>query len=69
MGVLFLMPILGRWKLGHRFNVGFLCVVMLGIGMLTVQAMRSERLRSRVIAMPSSRLSAAERAVTLGSRA
>lgn len=30
MGVLFLMPILGRWKLGHRFNVLFLVVLLLG---------------------------------------
>ena len=38
MGVLFLMPIVGRWKLGHRFNVLFLFVLMLGAGGLTLQA-------------------------------
>ena len=30
MGMLFLMPIVGRWKLGHVFNIGLL--VSLGIG-------------------------------------
>ena len=24
MGCLFLMPLIGRWKLGHRFNIGFM---------------------------------------------
>jgi len=38
MGVLFLMPILGRWKLGHRFNIAFLLVLMGGAGFLTAQA-------------------------------
>lgn len=38
MGVLFLMPILGRWKLGHRFNVLFLFVLLIGAGLLTGQA-------------------------------
>ena len=40
MGVLFLMPILGRWKLGHGFNIGFLGAMLVGIVVLTVQAMR-----------------------------
>ena len=38
MGVLFLMPILGRWKLGHRFNIAFLFILMGGAGFLTAQA-------------------------------
>jgi ubiquinol-cytochrome c reductase cytochrome b subunit len=32
------MPILGRWRLGHRFNVGFLFVVLAGAGLLTYLA-------------------------------
>ncbi len=37
--VLMLMPILGRWKLGHRFNVGFTFVLLAGAGLLTAQAL------------------------------
>lgn len=43
MGLLFLMPILGRWKLGHRFNVGLLIVLLAGVAVLTAQAMREDR--------------------------
>jgi ubiquinol-cytochrome c reductase cytochrome b subunit len=39
VGVLFLMPFIGRWKLGHRFNVGYLFALFLGIGFLTSQAL------------------------------
>ncbi len=39
MFVLFLMPFVGRWKLGHRFNVGFLFAIMIGIGALTGMAL------------------------------
>ncbi len=38
MGILFLMPIVGRWKLGHWFNVGLLCSLLIGVGFLTAQA-------------------------------
>ncbi len=38
MGVIFLMPFLGNWKLGHRFNVGFLCALLVGAGLLTYLA-------------------------------
>lgn len=39
MGILFLMPFIGRWKLGHGFNVLFLLCILVGAGALTVQAM------------------------------
>ncbi|MEQ8330948.1 MAG: cytochrome b N-terminal domain-containing protein [Longimicrobiales bacterium] len=29
------MPFVARWRLGHRFNVGFLVALLLGIGVLT----------------------------------
>lgn len=35
LGVIFLMPFLGRWRLGHFFNLGFLCALIAGAGMLT----------------------------------
>ncbi len=38
MVFMFLMPILGRWKLGHRFNIGFVVLLLAGIGWLTAAA-------------------------------
>lgn len=35
MALLFLMPILGRWRLGHRFNLGMVGVLLAGVAMLT----------------------------------
>src|SRR4029079_12983748 len=35
VGVLALMPFIGRWKLGHGFNVAFMFGIMLGILILT----------------------------------
>ena len=42
MGMLFLMPFLGRWKLGHRFNVAFIFGILLGIGVLTTLAWKED---------------------------
>jgi len=41
--VMFLMPFIGRWKLGHRFNVVYTTCLLIGIGILTVQAMHEDR--------------------------
>ena len=41
-GLIALMPIIGRWKLGHRFNIIFLCILMLGIVGLTAGAWRDD---------------------------
>ena len=38
MLVLFLMPIMGRWKLGHGFNVGLILALVAGAGLLTYLA-------------------------------
>ena len=38
MTAMFLMPILGRWQLGHRFNVAFTFALLAGIGLLTAMA-------------------------------
>ena len=43
MAVLVAMPFIGTWKLGHRFNVGFIWVMLAGAGLLTVLAMRDDR--------------------------
>ena len=42
MGVIALMPILGRWKLGHRFNVAFTLGLLLGAGALTALAINED---------------------------
>ena len=43
MGLIFIMPFIGRWKLGHRFNVGLLICLLMGAGMLTWLAAREDR--------------------------
>jgi ubiquinol-cytochrome c reductase cytochrome b subunit len=40
--ILFAMPIIGRWKLGHRFNIGFLACLLAGAGLLTGLAKRED---------------------------
>jgi len=42
MGVMFLMPILGRWQLGHRFNIAFTLAILAGAGLLTAMAMNED---------------------------
>ncbi len=43
MFAIFLMPIVGRWRLGHGFNVGLLFCLLIGVAGLTVQAMVEDR--------------------------
>ena len=43
VGFMFLMPFLGKWKLGHRFNVAFLFALLSGIGFLTYLAIDEDR--------------------------
>ncbi|MBS0262655.1 MAG: cytochrome b N-terminal domain-containing protein [Planctomycetes bacterium] len=40
--ILALMPILGRWKLGHSFNVAFMGGIILGVVILTGLAIRED---------------------------
>jgi len=42
MGVMFLMPIIGNWKLGHRFNVAFTLGIIAGAGLLTALALNED---------------------------
>jgi len=39
---LFLMPIVGRWELGHRFNVMWTFTLLVGAGVLTALALRAD---------------------------
>ena len=43
MGVLFLMPFIGAWRLGHRFNLGFLAALIAGGTLLTGLALNEDR--------------------------
>jgi ubiquinol-cytochrome c reductase cytochrome b subunit len=43
MLVLFFMPILARWKYGHRLNVGFIVVLGICVAGLTFVAVREDR--------------------------
>ncbi len=40
--VLFLMPLVGRWRLGHRFNAAFLLTLFGAAGFLTYQALHED---------------------------
>jgi ubiquinol-cytochrome c reductase cytochrome b subunit len=50
MALLFAMPFLGKWRLGHRFNIGFLCVLIAGAGLLTYQAIQEDRHKPEYLA-------------------
>ncbi|HZO85191.1 MAG TPA: cytochrome b N-terminal domain-containing protein [Verrucomicrobiae bacterium] len=41
--VLALMPFFGKWRLGHRFNIGFLLALFAGAGLLTWQAIDKDQ--------------------------
>ena len=43
MTAVFLMPFLGKWKLGHRFNLGLLGALLAGVGLLTWLAVAQDR--------------------------
>src|SRR5262249_31609672 len=43
MTVIFLMPFIGQWRLGHRFNLGFLCCLLGGALLLTYLAVGADR--------------------------
>ena len=43
VGIIFLMPFLGNWKLGHRFNLGLLWSLLAGVGLLTYLALAEDR--------------------------
>src|SRR5207249_8359684 len=43
MLVIFLMPFIGRWQLGHRFNLGLLGCLLAGAALLTWLAVEEDR--------------------------
>ena len=42
MVVMFLMPIVGHWKLGHRFNIAFTLGLLAGVSLLTGLALNED---------------------------
>jgi len=42
LGLMFLMPIIGGWKLGHRFNIAFTVAILAGAGLLTAMALHED---------------------------
>jgi ubiquinol-cytochrome c reductase cytochrome b subunit len=61
MFVIFLMPFIGRWNLGHRFNLLLLFVLLLGAGLLTLQATFEDRANPTYLAAVKSADRQAER--------
>jgi ubiquinol-cytochrome c reductase cytochrome b subunit len=68
MLILFLMPIVGRWKLGHRFNIVFFLALMFGIAILTGRAVLEDRNKSDYIAAVSQAHTDAQRIKELADR-
>jgi len=66
--VLALMPIIGRWRAGHVFNVVFVGLLMLGIGGLTALALREDRNNPEYQAAVGEADRTAERAIALARR-
>lgn len=50
MLVIFLMPLMGKWQLGHRFNIGFLFCLLAGAGLLTYLAKAEDRRNENYVA-------------------
>lgn len=42
LGALALMPFVARWRLGHRFNLGFLAVLLAGAAALTARSLHKD---------------------------
>lgn len=63
--ILAVMPILGRWRLGHRFNLAFLSAVLLGALLLTWQAKEEDRGKPEFQAAVAQARRNAERVVVL----
>jgi ubiquinol-cytochrome c reductase cytochrome b subunit len=64
-GVMFLMPIIGRWKLGHFFNIGYTLCLLAGIGILTYLAMAEDNNDPKYVAAVATAKANSERVVEL----
>lgn len=59
------MPFLGKWQLGHRFNVAFLWTLIVASAWLTVLAVREDRNRPAYLTAVAAAKADAERVVEL----
>lgn len=59
------MPLIGRWRMGHRFNVGFAFAMMGGILLLTYLAMAEDRAKPEYQAAVKQAHHAAQRTIQL----
>ncbi|MBI3413992.1 MAG: menaquinol-cytochrome C reductase, partial [Verrucomicrobia bacterium] len=65
MGIVFTMPILGRWQLGHRFNIGMLWASLGGVALLTYLAYAQDRGDANYIVAAREAAQASERITVL----
>jgi ubiquinol-cytochrome c reductase cytochrome b subunit len=65
MAVLVAMPVLGKWRLGHRFNLGFLAAMLAGVALLTWRAKADDAADGEYLASKTMAERDAERAVEL----
>jgi ubiquinol-cytochrome c reductase cytochrome b subunit len=65
LGLLAAMPVLGNWRLGHRFNIGFLVVLLLGSLGLTFRSLQSDASNASYQAAVQGANEASGRAVAL----
>ncbi|MSU62597.1 MAG: DUF4405 domain-containing protein [Pedosphaera sp.] len=65
MGLVFLMPFIGKWKLGHRFNMGLLLAILIGAAGLTYLAYAEDRQKPEFQLATKQAHASAERAVAL----
>ncbi len=68
IGLIGLMPFIGRWRLGHRFNIAFMFALLLGIGVLTSLAILEDRKKLEYIRAVEAEKRAAERIKTLAKK-
>jgi ubiquinol-cytochrome c reductase cytochrome b subunit len=59
------LPILGRWNLGHRFNLGFLGAMLAGVALLTYLAVAEDRAKPEYTAALKAADFEAERVLAL----
>ncbi len=60
-----LMPFAGRWRLGHRFNLGLAAALLAGVALLTWQAYAQDRADPDFVAAQREAETAAERVAEL----
>ncbi len=67
IGLMFIMPLVGRWRLGHRFNVGFMFALFAGVALLTWLAVEHDRANPQYVVAVKNAAQDGERARELAS--